>query len=764
MDLRRDRIATAKMGTNHWIWKNDAYRTWEDKLSSVLWIAGKPGSGKSVLAKTLQEKLLAEGGPKDKLKCWWYYSARDNLTQHKQMFSVLLYQLLSQAPNFFESVEMVYKDVLKQCEGQSQITWPLSRLTEALSAIINFRSSPYKSCLVMIDGLDEGTSLDESNDCSRTSALHFLLGLTGRAIPLKIIFLSRPSEDIAKTLQNALHIAMHSVNRPDIDYLIDKGLDAITRTLYGYDSDDEGAFHTSYPISPQPPFRSTMADGFPLAYTDNIDIQREELLSDIRNYLKIHANGVVLWVTTVLQLLKNKCKTEPFLDVNCLREELHCIPLELGDVYSHIIVDLLNNFNGDRARLEKSRQILMWIFVSSKHRFQLQDLFEVMVYDFSNDEKAARPRALLKLSGWVTFQRDIQKLCGPLVEVVPNSPPADISIESRSPAGWDILQFPHETVRVFFSTEAARDLRFSPHEAEQVVREQRLTYLKQTITHLEPLLFMEGLDLSTIPNLCVCINTRPLLCFILLNFELELGDTTFAHTSMRGSSLDSRYILHLRLSREFGGWPRPHLDQKLAPASEKRDESRLRAQVAWPFYSAALLLNKCALLPNSRPIGGTGTSVGERGRWLMELFLSAFLQGQLNTTIVLTLLFIGQPEHLSSIAYAMLHAAVRLGLRNEADIIRERLQRTTNPVLQRQLFEFLDSLDDIERGPVQKLGDPRTLRMIKSAIAQVCDYGIFSEDFTKQCLMGYGSAVDTHFVRKGYQSMYWRTPYVEFRS
>ncbi|KAM7208475.1 hypothetical protein V8F20_001156 [Naviculisporaceae sp. PSN 640] len=49
---RRERVQEALQDTNQWIWKNPAYNRWKT-TGGLLWISGKAGSGKSLLAKTI---------------------------------------------------------------------------------------------------------------------------------------------------------------------------------------------------------------------------------------------------------------------------------------------------------------------------------------------------------------------------------------------------------------------------------------------------------------------------------------------------------------------------------------------------------------------------------------------------------------------------------------------------------------------------------------------------------------------------------------
>lgn len=59
MRLRKDQVAAAVEGTNTWLISHPSYRDWA-KAGGLLWIAGKPGSGKSVLAKSIVAQLEAD--------------------------------------------------------------------------------------------------------------------------------------------------------------------------------------------------------------------------------------------------------------------------------------------------------------------------------------------------------------------------------------------------------------------------------------------------------------------------------------------------------------------------------------------------------------------------------------------------------------------------------------------------------------------------------------------------------------------------------
>lgn len=116
MQARQDKITLAEKGTNGWVWNHPSFLDWQSERSSMLWIEGKPGCGKSVLAKSIYRKLqesksgtldtegIAKGPRLDfSMSAAWYYGTREGsvFTGHYPMFRSLLYQILEQDRSAF---------------------------------------------------------------------------------------------------------------------------------------------------------------------------------------------------------------------------------------------------------------------------------------------------------------------------------------------------------------------------------------------------------------------------------------------------------------------------------------------------------------------------------------------------------------------------------------------------------------------------------------------------------------------------------------
>jgi hypothetical protein len=193
-------------------------------------------------------------------------------------------------------------------------------------------------------------------------------------------------------------LSMQHVNRPDIVLLIERGVEELARKLDGYDSDDEDSTMELCSDS-----QWVVQD----SYFQKAQKEKMEVLSDIENYLKEHAKGVVLWVITVLTILKKSCKEEPLYDLKAMKRHLEGLPLELRDLYHRIATDLLESFKGNHTTLEKSRRALMWVSIPTRYPLQIQDLLEIISFNFNTNGKEEREGMMGGFSDWVSLKRSI---------------------------------------------------------------------------------------------------------------------------------------------------------------------------------------------------------------------------------------------------------------------------------------------------------------------------------------------------------------------
>ncbi|KAI8943984.1 hypothetical protein F4801DRAFT_585923 [Xylaria longipes] len=79
-----------------------------DVVNETLWIQGKPGSGKSVLAKSILAETFTAS---DAVMASWFYSKRGGVVgmSHTYMLRSACYQLLQQRKELFASCARIYR-------------------------------------------------------------------------------------------------------------------------------------------------------------------------------------------------------------------------------------------------------------------------------------------------------------------------------------------------------------------------------------------------------------------------------------------------------------------------------------------------------------------------------------------------------------------------------------------------------------------------------------------------------------------------------
>ncbi|KAF5004590.1 hypothetical protein FDECE_8920 [Fusarium decemcellulare] len=147
--------AVATAGTCSWIFDHSNFRSWLDESSSLLWIKGKPGSGKSTLMRFLSEKRAL----KDTAFTLFSHFALDDPTRKspKSMLMSLLHQLLVTTPRSLPF------GMLQEYSDKSELLgnygtyweWHEEELKKYLHQSIRQASQSGQSLVFFLDALDE---------------------------------------------------------------------------------------------------------------------------------------------------------------------------------------------------------------------------------------------------------------------------------------------------------------------------------------------------------------------------------------------------------------------------------------------------------------------------------------------------------------------------------------------------------------------------------------------------------------------------------
>lgn len=203
-------------------------------------------------------------------------------------------------------------------------------------------------------------------------------------------------------------------------------------------------------------------------FEDTRQRKQEALLEKIRSYLIDNAEGVILWVVLILDLLETTIKRGMYTTLE-LEKRLKTLPTELDGLYTFILEELRSRF-GDQE-LTKSRKALMLISAGNS-TLELQELWDALAtpddiqaaYDCDEDPI---DRGRVHISSWKEFRRHLYEMCGPLIEVLaPEQAKKDSSGQDDDISPESTVQLLHQTVKDFLADAAlAGPLFFTMDEA-----------------------------------------------------------------------------------------------------------------------------------------------------------------------------------------------------------------------------------------------------------------------------------------------------------
>jgi hypothetical protein len=489
-------------GTTEWIWSHQAYLSWEQCSSGILWIQGKPGSGKSVLAKSILEQGRLnqsnthpqgsqENNDSSVLICDWFYSTRssEELMSHTSFMQSILYQMIKQRPHLFTHFARIYR----QFPALSKDWVTLSSLMEVLTSIVV--SGIVGVCVV--DAMDESEDKAQA-DQRRSTVLRYFSTLVSD-IPesrMKFLVLSRPYPDIEQQFtrmrdykHNVQTIILEHENSAAIEKIVTSGMKSLYKAMHPLDiSDEDGPTLSSSDGPKKRSHKQRKRKKRSQISLENIETVENE---KIRSYLIKNADGVILWVTLMIDSLKADIETGLFTYPQ-LHKRLEGLPKDLNNLYRRILDELIAKLDEEHRLI--SRRALMW--VSGANAIQpltISQLHEALaVPKLPEDiETALRcqtdpiQRNKTPISDdWSHFRYQLRKMCGPLIEVIkPTSKQTQIQHEGGDEVDRsDLVQLLHRTVKDFLANhEAAGDFSFSEDLATEEVYETARAYATLTI-------------------------------------------------------------------------------------------------------------------------------------------------------------------------------------------------------------------------------------------------------------------------------------------
>ena len=147
-DVHDKRLASLVTGTGIWFQTHDLYQQWKaSSESTVLWVKGKPGCGKSVLAALTLNELKVLQTDNTAVAHFYCDSSNPERSGYPYLLTTLLKQISVQSPRLDHNLERMYNmESLVQDRGPGA-----NEVEKILPAVF----SGFKRAFMVIDGLDE---------------------------------------------------------------------------------------------------------------------------------------------------------------------------------------------------------------------------------------------------------------------------------------------------------------------------------------------------------------------------------------------------------------------------------------------------------------------------------------------------------------------------------------------------------------------------------------------------------------------------------
>jgi ankyrin repeat protein len=298
MNYRQMEIRNARTKSCAWILENKAYMQWVEQKQGVLWIKGKPGSGKSTLMKKIF-RLLNDDADDSPYCLSYFFHRRGGQLQRTElgMLRTLLYQLFKQEPELGTDLQSLFEENQKLGNFGSAWDWSLTNLRQifrsALTAAAKIR--PFR---VFIDALDEG------GEESARSIVSYLYDLEKDIIEggsfASICFSCRHYPILGHN--NELNICVEDENYDDIALYIDETLENILVTSGQQSKQD-----------------------------NDIEILKRTIVQK--------SSGVFLWATLVTPRVAEQFNEGKSLEM--VLNTLRTVPVDIREVYRHILTEVL---------------------------------------------------------------------------------------------------------------------------------------------------------------------------------------------------------------------------------------------------------------------------------------------------------------------------------------------------------------------------------------------------------------------------------------
>ena len=385
---RRENIEPHHTRTCQWVLESDEYESWSSRTHSLLWIKGKPVSGKSTLMAFPHEELEASLNESDVIQLEFFFSARGAELQHtpRGMFRSLLHQLFKKDEGTRKYMRSAYRKRYDTF-GHTEQDWdsPLFLLDLFTRSLLT--SSTLRKVSIFIDALDEAGA--ESGQ-ELAEYFHRLIDRAQGAMVSMKICISCRHYPIAIS-HSAIQVTVEDHNSEDLAMYIEENL----HLSMANDSSGQGTWE------------------------------------DLANQLIQRANGIFQWARLMLPLVTRRVQEGE--SIGHIHSWLSQVPAGLEDTYTYIFNHVIEAKNKGTSFL-----LFQWVCLAERPLTLEEIRYALVAHDIEFPDFFD---GWEKIEGFIEYNRPlrlrIQALSGVLVEVV------------TSANGDSIIQVMHQSVNDF---------------------------------------------------------------------------------------------------------------------------------------------------------------------------------------------------------------------------------------------------------------------------------------------------------------------------
>ncbi|KAH8992292.1 hypothetical protein EDB86DRAFT_2830527 [Lactarius hatsudake] len=351
-------------GTAQWFFRGGIFGIWRSATGSLLWIYGKPGSGKSILCSAIIQDIETMCKAESGSIAYFYFDFRDLDKQNRRnLLPSLLAQLSTQSGPRCDILHRLYLEHDKGSKAPSE-----AALTQCLKDMLTIPNQP--PIYIILDALDECPNT-RGIPSPREEVLTLVKDLVNLRLPhLHICVTSRPEFDIRATLGP---LALHSVSLHDQSGQKKDIVDYVHSVVY---SDSE-----------------TMMKKW-----------REGDKKMVVDALSEKADGMFRWVFCQLETLR-QCLPQS------VRRTLNELPESLDGTYERVMMEIKKTNQAHAYRLLQCLTVAV-------RPLSVAELAELLAFDF-DAAKGGIPE-LNSNWRWEDHEQAVLSTCSSLITVVPD--------------------------------------------------------------------------------------------------------------------------------------------------------------------------------------------------------------------------------------------------------------------------------------------------------------------------------------------------------